>query len=385
MNLFILGNPDSPFVHFFALWLKKIRGKTIHIEGVTFDSSAKKYSEEVIYTFAPTPHAKWVRLLCRIPKVGLLIQAATMHSIFAKKEPYDICHIQFVMPLYTIILSLLGIRYRILILSFWGSDYYRISGIRRWIQKNLVSKADWITFANETTRNDFQKSFNIDPRKLVIARFGLAPLETIDQLTMSVSECKETLGINPAYTVVACGYNASPFQQHELIIDSLEARLDQLPSNIVFVFLLSYGGSVAYRERIRERLNRSPIRSVCLNDYLNNYQVAIFRKATDIMIHIPTSDQFSGSMQEHLYAGSKVITGSWLPYSPWIERGLLLQQIDTPDEIGLALLHILSHKTDEALTQEQNRKVIQTLSSWEACIEDWNHLYDKALKHKDTQ
>lgn len=385
MKLFILGNPDSPFVHFFALWLKKIRGETLHIEGVKFDSSEKKYSEEVIRTFTPAPHAKWVRFFCRLPKVGLLIQAATLHSKFAKKEPYDICHIQFVMPLYTIILSLLGIRYRTLILSFWGSDYYRVSGIWRWIQKILVKRADWITFANETTRNDFQNSFSIDPKKLVIARFGLAPLETIDQLSMSVSECKEALGINPAYTVVACGYNASPFQQHERIIDSLETLLDQLPSDIIFVFLLSYGGPVSYRERIGERLKRSPIRSVCLNDYLNNTQVAIFRKATDIMIHIPTTDQFSGSMQEHLYAGSKVITGAWLPYSPWIERGLLLEQIDTPDEIGIALLRVLNHKTDNRLIQEQNRKVIRALSSWETCIEDWSHLYDRALTHKEPQ
>lgn len=384
MNLFILGNPDSPFVHYFALWLKKIRGEAIDIDGVVFDSSPKKYSEEVINTFSPTPQNIWLKLLSRLPKIGLLVQAFTVRQKITEKDPYDICHVQFVMPLYTIILSLLGVRYRILILSFWGSDYYRISGIWRWIQKILVNKADWITFANETTRNDFQNSFNIDPHKLVIARFGLAPLETIDQLTLSASECKKALGIDPNLTIVACGYNASPFQQHELIIETLETRMDQLPSNIIFVFLLSYGGTSSYQQRIIERLNQSGLHSLCLNDYLNNYRVAIFRKATDIMIHIPTSDQFSGSMQEHLYAGSHVIAGSWLPYAPWIEHGLILHQIDTPADLFNALLSALN-STGSLTIQEQNRNVIRTLSSWETCIEDWNHLYDQALREKETR
>lgn len=384
MRLFLFGDSDSPFVHDLALWLRRRGDANLTIDGLALRAGPQRYRESVYDTLILPPAHPLVRRLARLPKIGLLVMMAGMRRIAVRQPVYDICHIHYVAPLYGLCLALLGVRYRALVLSFWGSDYYRTSRWGQRLQAALIRRADRITFANEATRDAFRERFGTDPAKLAIARFGLSPLEAIDALPLSQAECKQRLGLSPDAVVVACGYNASPYQQHLPLITVLERCASRLPSGTVFLFFLSYGGPRDYRDAVVARLADSPLTSLCLTEYRDAPAVATLRKATDIMIHLPVSDQFSGSMQEHLYAGSRVITGSWLPYSPWIDRGMIVDTVDTLDAAGDALIAALGDPSDPAPRRRANRTLIADLSSWSRCIDDWKNVYTAALAAKET-
>lgn len=264
------------------------------------------------------------------------------------------------------------------IVSVFGSDFYQSPPIIRIVLKRIVKKVDLLTAANPKTRADFIQFYGIKEDRMRLCRFGLSPLDSINKLSgITREQAKEQLGFTPKSQVVVCGYNASPLQQHEELIASLRNMAQPYRENVLFVFPIASNAGQERKEKLKNLLALSNLQFKTIDHFLNDEDLAKLRIAADVMIQVQKTDQLSGSMQEHVFAGSVVITGHWLPYAIFEENGIYFRKVNSVAECGRVLAETLDHLPDFQRKSAANREKIWSLSSWKSNIENWLSLYEK--------
>lgn len=298
-------------------------------------------------------------------------------NILASSKEYDIIHIHFLTPFYGDIVQLIRNRCRKLVITIWGSDFYRTTNEQKKNQRSLINLANTITFANKVTMEQFIQYFGAKvEEKLSINLFGLTSLEYIKKLSsVDVNIIKEEFNIPKDTIIVTCGYNANPAHNHLQIINSITAYEGRLPQNIFLLFPMTYGGDLNYINAVRESLANSNFSFKIFDKFLKTEDVAKLIRISDILIQVQTTDVLSATMQEHLYNGNIVITGKWLPYMPLKERGVYFREVSEVSEVGKELLEILKQKDSLKQKCSINKKLIWELSSWSNTIEKWNEIY----------
>jgi len=216
-----------------------------------------------------------------------------------------------------------------------------------------------------------------DVRHIVpIARnfFGLSVLDEIHRIVKDrelIIDFASRLGIDLTSKIVVCGYNGFESQQHLGIIESLR---HQSFSNVQFVFPITYGGSDHYKELVKRELKNSGLNYVTIEQFLTIEEVAVIRVIADCFCQLQITDAFSGSMQEHLYAGSNVITGEWLDYCDLKLNDVQLVEVSSVSDIGSCLARELAHPTVTAEQKSSNKERIYRMSSWRNTIAGWDLL-----------
>jgi len=153
-------------------------------------------------------------------------------------------------------------------------------------------------------------------------------------------------------------------------------------SETLFVFPMGYGGSDAYKEQVKAALGRSGLTYAVPEAFLRDEKIAYLRLLPDVMVNMLVTDQFSGSMQEHLYAGNRVIAGSWLPYETFEAHGVRMMRADSFEALpGLVEAAVKGPEVSETFAQN-NARVIAALSSWSAAIGAWTALYERLGKER---
>jgi hypothetical protein len=94
------------------------------------------------------------------------------------------------------------------------------------------------------------------------------------------------------------------------------------------------------------------------------------------MLQLQITDQFSGSMQEHLFARNVVITGSWLPYDTLKEKGSYFIEIDKVEDLNDVLPDVINNFSTYEQRTTNNPGVITELSSWGKNIKQWAEMYN---------
>ncbi len=308
----------------------------------------------------------------KIPKFHMLFRMYFINK-FLKNRNFDIVNIHYSRWVYLLILKTL-VRSK-LIITFYGSDFYRVSNRMRNLQKRVYQKADALSFTNPLTKEDFLRYFKNFEEKSLVCRFGLTTLDYIDKnREKEKTKIRETLGYSKEKIIVTCGYNATSAQQHKKMINALMKINEEVLEKIEFIFPMTYG-NMAYKQEIKSVLKVSGLRYVILEEFLYEDDNAYVKLASDIMINVLQTDSFSGSMQEFLYAQNYVITGTWLPYELFDKEGIKYSKIDTLDELGDTLIwQINNMNTKEEL--EKNRDIIYKLSSWKNSINSWVQMYE---------
>lgn len=371
-KILLVGNPNSVFIRELSSRLKK----------------ANQNLDVDILSFVPCDYVDFFY----DKNVGLKIikacpQATNLSSFFNKihfiknvkrflaESKYDIVNVHFVQAFLGILAPTLKHAARDkLIVSFWGSDFYRVSGFRRWLQTRLLRFADVVLATNEETLVEMKKAFQCRREQhWDVVRFGLAPLDEIRKnKEFSRTYHRSKLNLPTEGTMVVCGYNGSENQNHLGIIDAIAAERERLPEEIFFVFPVAYGGTAKYRASMDKALAASGLECYVLDDFLDPKGVAHLRLGTDIMIQVQLTDQFSGSMQEHLFAGNMVITGDWLPYKTLEDQGIELVKVASVSEVGKTLLSCLNELDG---WRAENLDSIWALSSWNSNIQKWIDIY----------
>jgi hypothetical protein len=102
----------------------------------------------------------------------------------------------------------------------------------------------------------------------------------------------------------------------------------------------------------------------------------MLRSVTDVFIQVQRTDQLSASMLEHLYAGSVVITGGWLPYGQLTQRGIRFWTTPSIEQLTSELIACLDQLPERRAAVEANRDLVRRLASWSVTAPRWSALYD---------
>lgn len=307
-----------------------------------------------------------------IPKFSMFFRMLHIKKIIEDNN-FDIVNIHISRWFYLLILSTLTKQK--LVITFYGSDFYRTSNLVKKIQKIMYNKADAITFTNPLTKDIFLKYYNHFEDKSYVCRFGLKTLDYIDKnRDKSKVEIRQSLCYNTKKIIITCGYNSTKAQQHEKIINNITKLDDSLLEKIQFIFPMTYGDKT-YKEKIKNILNDTNLDYIILEDFLYADDNAYIKLASDIMINILETDSFSGSMQEFLYADNIVITGEWLPYELFDLEGIKYCKICTTDELENKVKYVIDNIKNIENSLDKNKKIIYQLSSWSTNIESWIKVY----------
>lgn len=308
-----------------------------------------------------------------IPKISMFFRMMYIKKIIQENK-YNIVNIHISRWFYLIILPWL-IKQK-LVITFYGSDFYRTSNFIKNIQKLLYKKAHVITFTNPLTKNSFIEYYKDFKNKSYVCRFGLKTLEFIDKnRDINKKELRKYLGYDLEKIIVTCGYNSTKEQQHEKIINNLIKLPKEILEKAQFVFPMTYG-DIIHKEKIKSILNQTNLDYIVLEEFLYRDDNANIKLASDIMINILETDSFSGSMQEFLYANNIIITGEWLPYEVFDNAGIHYVKIDDINELYLELKKVIDSDI-QTFDTSKNKNIISELSLWSNTIESWLDAYTK--------
>lgn len=375
MRLLFIGNADNPLLVDLALELKRLRA------GCTIDIISDRQSRH------PNAPRAFDRVL--VPEGGgrlrtargfkFLWFVARNRGLLARLEGgYDAVHVFYLSATWGVLAGGLARKAERLVVTVFGSDVYRTTAWLRPWQRRLLQRADRVTASNADTLEAARRIASIDPARCSIVRFGLRPLDHIERLRVEGDRAhhKRAVGIAPERVVVVAGYNASPHQQHAAIIDALKALGVERTKRIEVLLPMTMGGHTAYIRDIETRMKGSGLAYRLITRLMTDEEVARLRLATDIMVQVQPTDQLAGAMQEHLAAGSVVLTGSWLPYGVLREAGVRFWTVDARDEVRDALVTIMKELPERTSECSGNARCIHELSSWSVTAPRWSALYD---------
>lgn len=376
MTICILGDAGSTFVLNFLARMAQ------HFDKTSFDVLSPRASNtELRENVNQRILFDSSSIVGRIPKVRGAWALIQKHKYITRAEPYDLCHVHFVDKQSALLSRVLNQQCRRIVCSVWGSDFYRSPQRITRLQERLYGISDVITFTNKKSLIEFDSYYSKKySNKLRICRFGLAPLEVLRKLELNKMECRKHLGLPEDSLMVTVGYNNSPGQQHFEILESIEKRKREIPENLFFILPMTYGGTEEYRNTVRKQLEQHGYGYKIFDKFMPDVEIAMLRRASDLMIQAQTTDQFSGSMQEHLYTENVVITGDWLPYGTLDEKGVFTLKVSSVEEVGEKLVYALNNLDSLKEKCKKNPEIIWELSSWEKNIQSWIDMYEELLQ-----
>ncbi len=364
MKALIIGNYKSVFAKELQSELAT-RGMDIYL--LDFET-LKLYKDENI---ADDSYSKAFDRYRKLPKIHMVYRMYFLAK-FLRSNFFDVVNIHTARVIYTSILPFLTKQK--LVVTVYGSDFYRMGTIARKIQKILYKKADVITFTNPLTKKSFLEYYMDFEAKSMICRFGLKTLDFIDKnRNKDGLSIKKHLGYSLDKTIVTCGYNATKGQQHEKIIENIVKLDNKILDKIQFIFPMTYGDNT-HKEKIKKMLQETSLDYKVLESFLFGDDNANIKLCSDVMVNILKTDSFSGSMQEFLYANNIVITGSWLPYGLFDKLGIYYHKIDSSEILADKLKETLSDLDKEKTMK--NVQIIHSLSSWGNNIQSWIDAYE---------
>ena len=307
-----------------------------------------------------------------------IIDIIRLRRMFSKiDEYYDVVNIHFPSYRYSFVVNQLKRMSKTIIVTPWGSDIYRRSKLQLYLLKKLYKEADYITAVSEKFKIDIRRILKIPDLKIEVLDIAS---DTIDYIAehkkiINVDEAKRTLNVQGRY-VVCCGYNGHLSQQHEKIIKAIQDVRYEFPFKVVLFLPFMYGGNNVYKEKILNLVKSFDLDYVLFDRYLDKRQMFLLEQASDMMIHIQSTDASSCTVQEFLLLEKKIINGSWLKY-PNLIIGGVLPYFETPDADGLNSVISNSLRTEISIPQA-TLKYIENCG-WKYWRKKWNLFFESFL------
>ena len=128
---------------------------------------------------------------------------------------------------------------------------------------------------------------------------------------------------------------------------------DQLPDALTLLFPFTYGGTPEYRNCVKKACEDAGVKALFFENFLELPDLFRLRQATNMFIHVQTTDANSTSFGEYLLCGKKIINGSWLKYDELEFDGnvpyYVVQEIDKLDETIMRAYHAEEQDISERL------------------------------------
>lgn len=292
-------------------------------------------------------------------------------SKFSKNRRYDIINIHFANRYMSFVYKYLRAMSNNIVITPWGSDLLRRSKKNLEQLSFLYKKADYVTLPANSGWPMVKivlDEFKIDPKKLVGSFWGsdLVDFAIKKGNTISQENAKDRFGLSGQY-VITCGYNPQKAQQHKAIIAAIGQKRNQLPDNLTLLFPFNYGGILdflqEYINEIKEECNKRNLHAVFVTDFLSVEDLYKMRMATDMFIHIQTSDAGARSVYEYILCNKKIVQGSWMKYAelePFTP--LFYFPVEKMDDLGNVIVHAYNSRNIEIPQEVMD---IVSSRSWE--------------------
>ena len=315
-----------------------------------------------------------VPFLSKVPIIRGLLNRLRRSAI--SKRNYDIIHIHQIFPHAISFAQLLAPNYEksYIVGTFWGSDLLLASAETREEIRQYLKKFHIISVQSDLMEARFVNDYGEYQYKLRRAHLGIEYLSVIsDMLKLhSKQDCRTRFGITSDKVAICIGYSGCERHQHLRVIAQISKIPDNILQKIVWVFQITYGGTVEYKNSIHEELKQSKLDYKVLLDYMNDEDVAKLRIAADIYINSVTSDAASASVTEYLYAGTTLLNPIWNKYSLLEKAEVDFIEYSNLDEIPEIIEKLV--KTGITPNVEQREKMHE-LFSWENTRDLWLNLY----------
>lgn len=270
-----------------------------------------------------TEHIFTIPFILKWKRIRKFLDWFNLVKMFAKlswKHRYDFVNIQFAMPFLAHALPWMKRMTDHLIITPWGSDVFRV-------EKEEDIKASCKLFdaascvmvdAESQLGKEVVKKFKCSPDKILSVAWGMEYVDFLleEKPSATVAESKARFGLEGRY-VITCGYNARPVQRHEAIIDAVARIKDKLPENLTLLFPFTYGWPHcdAYAQSLLDKCARYGIAGMVIRDFLDYPDVYKLRNATDIFVHVQTTDASSSCVMQYILCNKKIVHGAWMKYN----------------------------------------------------------------------
>lgn len=361
------GNYGKEFVEYCLLPHKDEIYRLIYGENLAFSNF---YREKNICVVMPAKETSGAGKYYRYLREALRLRA----------EKFDLIFMFYVEPVGLLLNFLIKTRRTKSIACFWGDDVNSVSRKTVLIEKLLFPRVDVFNFYTKTLKQTFLEKFGKSyHQKETEIRYGLSLLRVMDSVLESGENVRDLLGLPREKVLIAVGYNNIPTQQHLKALEQIGKLPLLLQERVHIVLSMTYGdGDASYVQEVRDACNRLSCTYTMYQERLDERDKARLTLATDIFIHAQVMDCFSGTIQEHLYAGVLVLNPAWIFYDALKERDVFYLEYSAFDELPKLLTKNFYRKEEmpRDASLRDNRLKIREMSSWENIAPLWDAFRD---------
>lgn len=372
MKILVMGNTLSRWEKEFVELVLLPLGHEVTVYGGILDKHPYRsfYQEAGVSYLLPEAVSPALMRLPKIRSIPLL-----QHKIAALRSnaPYDCIINMFVNSLDLYCDHVIAGPQTKIIAYFCGSDILRCEGAALNRLKHALQWVDTVRFDSEKVKNGYETKIKsaMDTDEDVI-HLGASVLDSIDALGLTKAEAKAAMQLPTDRICLCIGYNAGIFQQHLKVLEQIAVLPKSLQNRLFLLFPMTYGKSAEYIVQVRHAAEKSGIPFQILEEFMDNSQMALMHRATDILIHAQTTDGLSSSVLESMYAGSYLINGSWLDYPECRRWQLEYALFDSFSALPNVIQQVCEQlpKFDAA----HNQAILYQKNSWNATKTAWEGL-----------
>lgn len=261
-------------------------------------------------------------------------------------------------------------------ITVWGSDVLRAS------DKQFKDREVGYEYSRHI--KGFDKLLNVISSKyahryddkMIPGYLGDSLLPIIDNISENERRqlSKKMDILYPNKILVTCGYNASPSQQHSIIIDSV-SKLSSIDKERIHIILpMSYDVSEPYLSDTVSLLSKANVDYTVLDYLLNEKELAVLRMQSQVMIDVQITDSFNGALRETLYSENVTLIADWLEYPPYDRENVYYISINESN-LTSTLHSIINNYEEYKQKCIGNKDKLKRLVSWDYCIKPWVDSY----------
>lgn len=346
----------------------------------------KEYREDIELSVDQLVVLKKYQGRVRIPYLAELINKLLFYWGFFMlyfRKHFDIVDIHFPQVYTKQAMPFLKKMTNNIVITPWGSDVMRVEDERSIkTLTHIYSQARYVTAGrNSTIGKCAITKFKVNPEKMIQLGWGGEFFDYIHENSDKVSteEAKERFGLTNKY-VITCGYNVQKSQRHEDIIDAIYRIKDILPDNLTLLFPFAYATSSStdrYKETILEKCKTLGLAFLVVEDYLDMTDLLNLRMATDIFVHVQTTDAGSRCVMEYVYCNKKIVHGKWNKYE-YLEKykPSCYFPVDKMENLSSVIVNAYRSKIGE-LPEGVRNLILER--GWNYKMTQWNTFFESLI------
>ena len=316
--------------------------------------------------------------------INLPLYAIQIRRLLKRVKP-DILHAHYIAG-YAFSGALSG--FHPFILSAWGSDVMvgpKRSKMARLMAKFALKKANSVSTTSQYLKAYLHKEFNLPQHKVSAIPWGVDPRIFHKGYEIEIKELKVNLGVDDSNFIILSPRHLKDHYRIEYIVQAMPYILARY-RNVILILLKGAAQDEEYESRIHNLSTELGVAQSIrmIHKELRPQEMAVLYNASDALISVPISDQFSSSIQEGMACGTIPIVGDLEVYHQYLTDGenAFFVSPEDPNEIAQKVVYCIEHPELKEKFYEINRKIIEEKEDWNKNAAKMEELYMSLLAQR---